>query len=70
MKLNAGLDNSLRSKKRQMHEEAEVLNKLKEETEFEKNDFLALIFAGFITIMPVVIVILLAYYGISMLFFG
>lgn len=70
MKLNDDLDSGLKSKKRKLKEETELLNKLKDETDFEKNDYPALIIAALTTIIPVVIVILLLYYGISMLFFG
>lgn len=70
MKLNDDLDGGLKSKKRKLKEETELLNKLKDETDFEKNDYAALIIAGLTTIIPVVLVILLLYYGISMLFFG
>ena len=70
MKLDDELDDGLKSKKREAQEQTELLNKLRDETEFEKNDYKALIIAALITIMPVVIVVLLAYYFISMLFFG
>lgn len=70
MKHKDDLDESLKSKKRKVLEEAELLNKLKDETEFEKGDFFALLVAGLTTILPVVIVILLLYYVISMFFFG
>jgi len=70
MKLDDELDDGLKSKKRKAQEQTELLNKLRDETEFEKNDYKALIIAALITIMPVVIVVLLAYYFISMSFFG
>jgi len=70
MNLNDELDDSLKSKKRKAQEETELLNKLRDETVFEKDDYKALIVAALITIMPVVIIILLLYYLISMLFFG
>ena len=53
-----------------MLEEKKILDQLKDETEFEKGDFLALIIAALITIMPIVLVILFLYYAISMYFFG
>lgn len=65
-----GLDKGFQSRKRKLLEEAKVLNQLRDETEFEKGDYLALIIAALITIMPVVLVILFLYYGISMYFFG
>lgn len=64
------LDDGIKSKKRKLLDEAEHLNKLKNETEFEKNDFLALIIAALTTLLPVVLVILFLYYIISMFFFG
>ncbi|MCH4889686.1 hypothetical protein EZV73_19040 [Acidaminobacter sp. JC074] len=70
MKLNDELDDSLKSKRRKAQEETELLNKLRDETEFEKNDHMALVIAALTTILPVVIIVLLAYYFISMLFFG
>jgi len=70
MKLDDELDDGLKSKKRKAQEQTELLNKLRDETEFEKDDYKALIIAALITIMPVVIIVLLAYYFISMLFFG
>jgi hypothetical protein len=70
MKPKDGLDDGLKSKKRKAIEQTELLNKLRDETEFEKGDFFALIIAALTTILPIVIVILLLYYGISMFFFG
>ena len=70
MKFQHDLDKSLKSKKRKVLEEAELLNKLRDETEFEKKDFLALIIAALITIVPIVLIILYLYYAISMFFFG
>lgn len=64
------LDDSLKSRKRKRLDEKELLDNLKKETNFEKNDAFALIVAALTTIMPVVIVILVLYYVISMLFFG
>ncbi len=64
------LDESLKSKKRKVQEETELLNKLKDETDFEKGDFSALLIAALTTILPVVVVILILYYVISMFFFG
>lgn len=63
-------DDGLKSKKQKALEEAETLNQLKNDTNFEKGDFAALIIAGMVTILPVVAVILLLYYAISMFFFG
>ncbi|MBI9014815.1 MAG: hypothetical protein JEZ08_21475 [Clostridiales bacterium] len=70
MKHQDDLDESLKSKKRKAFEETELLNKLRDETEFEKGDYSALIIAALTTILPIVIVVLLLYYGISMFFFG
>lgn len=70
MRVLNGLDQGLKSRKRKLLEEAKVLRQLRDETEFEKGDFLALIIAGLITIIPIVVVILFLYYGISMFFFG
>ena len=70
MKFYNDLDNGLKSKKRKAFEETELLDKLRDETEFEKGDFFALVIAGFTVILPVVIVILFLYYSISMFFFG
>jgi len=64
------LDSSLKSKKRKAQEETELLNKLKDETDFEKGDHSALIIAALTTLLPVVVVILILYYVISMFFFG
>ncbi|MTI47221.1 hypothetical protein [Sporosalibacterium faouarense] len=65
-----GFDKGFKSRKRKLIEEEKVLNQLKDATEFEKGDFFALIIAGLITIIPVVLVVLFLYYGISMYFFG
>lgn len=70
MRVLNGLDQGLKSRKRKLLEETKVLRQLRDETEFEKGDFLALIVAGLITIIPIVVVILFLYYGISMFFFG
>ena len=60
----------IKSKKRKVQEETELLNQLREETKFEKGDYLALIIASFTTLVPVALFILLMYYFVSMLFFG
>jgi len=70
MKHTDDLNESLKSKKRKAQEETELLNKLRDETDFEKGDYSALIVAALTTILPVVIGILILYYVISMLFFG
>lgn len=70
MKFLNNLDKGFNSRKRKLLEEKKVLNQLKDETEFEKGDFLALIIAALITIVPIVLVILYLYYAISMYFFG
>lgn len=70
MRFLNGFDKGFKSRKRKVLEEQELLNQLKEETDFEKGDFFALIIAALITIMPVVLVVLFLYYAISMLFFG
>ncbi len=40
-----------------------------QEFEFEKNDILAIILAGMITILPIVILVLLLFYGLIWLLF-
>jgi len=70
MKHTDELNESLKSKKRKAQEETELLNKLRDETDFEKGDHSALIVAALTTILPVVIGILILYYVISMMFFG
>jgi Fe2+ transport system protein B len=64
------LDDGLKSKKRKVQEEMDELRELRDQTDFEKNDYAALIIAGLTTILPVVGVILVLYFLISMLFFG
>jgi len=61
---------TLKSKKRKAQEETELLKTLREKVNFEKGDLFALIVAALTTIGPVVLVILLLYYLISMYFFG
>lgn len=63
-------DRGFTSKRKKLIEESETLDQLKKETNFEKGDYLALIVAAMITIIPVVAVILFLYYQISMFFFG
>ncbi len=70
MKLFDDFHEGLKSKRQKVREENAELRRLKEETEFEKGDFLALIIAAITTLLPVVIGILLVYYAISMMFFG
>ena len=70
MRVLNGLDPGFKSRKRKLLEETKVLKQLRDETDFEKGDFFALIVAALITITPVVLVILFLYYGISMYFFG
>ena len=70
MRVLNGLDLGFKSRKRKLLEETKVLKQLRDETDFEKGDFFALIVAALITITPVVLVILFLYYGISMYFFG
>ncbi len=69
MKLFDKFDGSLKSKRQKIKEENELLEELKRDTEFEKGDFLALIIAAVITLVPVVLGLWLLYYGIAMLFF-
>lgn len=64
------LDDGLKSKKRKAQEEMEELTNLRDQTNFEKGDYAALLIAGLTTILPVVAVILVLYFIISMLFFG
>jgi len=64
------LDDGLKSKKRKVQEEMDELHELRDKTDFEKGDFAALLIAGLTTILPVVAVILVLYFLISMLFFG
>ena len=56
----------------------EILNKKKtkeeldehyEKIELEKGDFLAMVIAAFITFLPVLIILLVLFYGIAWLFF-
>ncbi len=61
---------SIRSKKRELDEEKATLEKLRAETDFEKSDFAALTIAAFITILPVVLVILFLFYILTSLFFS
>lgn len=63
-------DSSFESRRRKAIEERLILNQLRDETDFDSKDYLALIIAAFITLSPVVIGILFLYYGISMLVFG
>ena len=70
MKFRDDLGSGFKSRKRKLLDEAEVLKKIKDETEFEKGDFPALIIAALITILPVVLVVLFLYYAISMFIFG
>lgn len=70
MKYENDLDKSIKSKRRQVEEENQKLYKLREETNFEKGDYLALIVAALTTILPVVLVMLALYYIITMFFFG
>ncbi|KAB3533096.1 hypothetical protein [Alkaliphilus serpentinus] len=63
-------DKDLKSRKRKFLEEEKILKELKDKAEFEKGDFLALIFAALITLLPIVLGILFLYYVITMHFFG
>jgi len=47
----------------------EELDKHYEKIELEKGDFLAMVIAGIITFLPVLIVFLLLFYGLAWLFF-
>jgi ABC-type arginine transport system permease subunit len=58
------------SRKKKAKEEQELLSGLGAHTKLEKGDLLALILAASVTLLPLVIFILLLYYGISMLLFG
>ncbi len=58
------------SRKKKTKEEQELLSELGAHTKLEKGDLLALILAASVTLLPLVIFILLLYYGISMLLFG
>lgn len=64
------IDSEIKSKKRKWQEETRLLSELKEKTEFEKGDFMALIIAALTTILPVALIVLFLYYVISMFFFG
>ncbi len=70
MKTIKGLDDGLKSKKRKAREEAELLSKLKEETDFEKGDYPALIVAALVTLVPIVLLMLFLYFQVSKIFFG
>lgn len=61
---------SLESRRKKIMEEMETLDHLKRETEFERGDFFALIIAALTTIFPLVLIILLLYYVISMAIFN
>lgn len=58
------------SKRKTAREEGARLDALRERAEVEKGDFLALLIAASMTIVPVVLGILLLYYLISRFFFG
>lgn len=60
----------LESKRQNAFDELEELKEYRGKTSFEKGDFLALVVAALTTIFPVVLVLLLLYYLISMWFFG
>lgn len=62
-------DKILKHSKSEIMEEQENLEKLRENTEFEKGDFLALVIAFIIAVLPVVLVILFLFYWISGYFF-
>jgi len=47
----------------------EELNKHYEEVELEKGDFLAMVIAGIITFLPVLLVASALFYGLAWLFF-
>lgn len=57
------------SKKRKALDELEDLHAERERTKFERGDLLALIIAGFTTIFPLVLFLLLLYYVITKLVF-
>ncbi len=70
MRLFDNFTDGLKSSKQKVLEENQTLKELREQTEFEKGDLLALIIAAVTTLLPVVIGLWLAYYAFSMLFFG
>ncbi len=70
MGLFDNFNDGLKSKRQKLREENEELERLKDETEFEKGDLLALIIAAIVTLVPVVLGIMLIYYTISMLIFN
>lgn len=70
MRPERNLGDVLKSKKRKALEELTLLEKLRDKTDLEKGDRLALIIAGLTTILPVAIAILLLTYLITRLVFG
>ncbi|HZK10238.1 MAG TPA: hypothetical protein VFD08_04120 [Clostridia bacterium] len=63
-------ENDLKSRRQKAKEQNEKLSRLRRETQLEKGDMLALILGAFLALLPYVLIILLAYYFISMLIFG
>ncbi|MBM7614616.1 hypothetical protein [Alkaliphilus hydrothermalis] len=70
MMLLNSFDKGFKSRRRKSQEEKEELKQLLGKTDFENGDFLALIIAALVTLVPVVLIMLLIYYGVSMYFFG
>ncbi len=63
-------DEGFGSRKRKALEEDETIKELREKTEFEKGDFLALVLAFIIAVGPVVLVLLFLFYAITTYFFS
>ncbi len=59
-----------KSKKRELDEEKELFEKLREETDFERKDFWALTIAALVTLLPIALIVFLAVYFILELFFS
>ena len=68
--MNKRYDDNFETKKQKIKRQNAELKELKEKTQFEKGDFLALVIAALTTIFPLAVVLLLLYYFISMWIFG
>ncbi len=62
-------ENSLKSRRQRKMEEMDELCNLRDKAPLEKWDFLAMLIAGFISLLPIVAGILLCYYLITRLIF-
>lgn len=58
------------SRRRKAAEEKALFRELRDKAEPEKGDLTAMIIASLTTLLPVVVLVLFLYYGISMLLFG